>query len=675
MTTRVLVAGLAGLALLPGTARAQAPDTLEYTIVMAKGPSGVWKAWTERDGGHGFHFEFNDRGRGPAIDERVRLGADGYPTAVDIEGQDYYKVPVTERFVLERSGGTLRARWKNPAESASVTLSRPAYYLALNDAATGILEPLLLGAPDHRVPLLPQGEALSERIRDTTLVVNGAPARLTLYATHGFGFAPNEWWADERGHFFAAGGSWFMAIRRGFEAAEPALLAVQAAYDSARGVELARRLTRVPTHPVAFVHADLFDAESGTMRPRTTVVVTGNRITAVGADGAVAVPRDAEVVDAAGKTLLPGLWDMHVHSGDDDGLQHLAAGITTVRDMGNDMDETLLRRKRFESGELIGPRVLLAGFVDGPGPFAGPTKVLVSDRDSARAWVDRYADAGYAQMKIYSSLDTALVPVIVAEARRRGLRVSGHVPNGMTAEEFVRAGVNELQHVNFLFLNFWRDSVKDTRTPERFTVPAQRAALLDLHSERVQSFVRLLHDRQIVIDPTLVAFESMLLARPGKLDPGAAEIAERLPPVVRRSLLAGGGLPVPDSLDQRYRDSFVAFERMVKTMYDGGVTIVAGTDGLSGFGLHRELELYAEAGIPAPAVLRLATLGAARVMHRDGELGSVAAGKLADLIIVDGHPEQRISDIRRVMYVMKDGRVYDPAALYAAVGVQPISGR
>ena len=367
---------------------------------------------------------------------------------------------------------------------------------------------------------------------------------------------------------------------------------------------------------------------------------------------------------------MPGLWDMHEHTSDDEGLQHLAAGVTTVRDMANDVDETLVRKRRWESGDLVGPRLLLAGFIDGPGPFAGPTKVLVSTPDSARAWVNRYADLGYEQIKVYSSLDTALVPVIIAEAHRRGLRVSGHVPNGMTADEFVRAGADEIQHVNFLFLNFWRDSVKDTRTPERFTAPAERAALLDLRSERVQAFVGLLHDHHTVIDPTVVTFESMMVGRPGKMDPGTAEVADRLPPTIRRALSAGGGLPVADSLDQRYRDSFVAFGKMVKTMYDGGVTIVPGTDGFAGFGLHRELELYVAAGIPASEALRIATINSARVMHRDRELGSIAPGKLADLIIVDGHPEQRIADIRRVTFVMKDGKIYDPKTMYSVVGVR-----
>ena len=671
MTNHALTRGLAIFVLGASLAQAQTPlDTTHYTILMAKGPSGVVKAWTERDGTRGFYTEFNDRGRGPSLTERVKVGANGFPRAVSIEGHDYFKAPVSEQFVVEQSGATSKARWRNGAESTTVVLQRPALYVGMNEASIGILESLLLSSPDHRVKLLPQGEARSERVRDTTVRVNGTPKKVTLYAQYGLGFTPNSWWADDKGAFFATGGSWFMIIRRGAESAQPALIKAQAAFDSARGYDLAKKLIRTPKGATAFTHANLFDAESGSIKAGTTVIVSGNKITAVGADGAVAIPPGANVVNVAGKTLMPGLWDMHVHTGDDDGLQHLAAGVTMVRDLANDVDETMLRRKRFESGELIGPRMLLAGFMDGPGPFAGPTKVLVSSADSARAWVNRYADLGYVQIKVYSSLDTALVPVIVAEAHKRGLRVSGHVPNGMIAEDFVHAGVDEIQHVNFLFLNFWRDSVKDTRTPERFTAPAQRAALLDLNSERVQSFVRLLHDRHIVIDPTMVAFESMLVGRPGKMDPGAAEVADRLPPTMSRSFLTGG-LPVPDSLDQRYRDSFTAFGKMVKMMYDGGVTIVAGTDGFSGFGLHRELELYSAAGIPNTEVLRIATLNAAKVMHKDAELGSIAPGKLADLIIIDGHPEQSMSDIRRVTYVMKDGKIYDPASLYSAVGVRP----
>jgi imidazolonepropionase-like amidohydrolase len=212
--------------------------------------------------------------------------------------------------------------------------------------------------------------------------------------------------------------------------------------------------------------------------------------------------------------------------------------------------------------------------------------------------------------------------------------------------------------------------VGDTRTPVRFTAVAERGALLDLGSERVRAFVRLLKERGTALDPTVNAFEELFVARKGVVEPGFAAVADRLPPQVRRGFLAGG-LPIPEGMDQRYRDSFAAMLRFLKVMYDAGIPIEAGTDAFPGFAYPRELELYVQAGIPPSAVLQIATLNAARIMGRDSVLGSIAPGKLADLILVDGDPAERISDIRRVTLVVKDGMVYEPAALYRAIGVRP----
>jgi hypothetical protein len=362
---------------------------------------------------------------------------------------------------------------------------------------------------------------------------------------------------------------------------------------------------------------------------------------------------------------------MHVHSDDNDGLHHVAGGVTTVRDMANDTDELIQRKKRFDEGSLIGPHIVMAGFMDGPGPFAGPTKVLVATEAEARSAVKRYAELGYVQIKIYSSIKPELVPAIIDEAHKHGLKVSGHVPAYMTAEQLVKLGADELQHVNFLFLNFWGDSIKDTRTPLRFTAVAERAAGLDLRSERVRAFVALLKARGVVIDPTVGAFETMFAARQGTVFPGYESVAPRVPPVVRRGVLAGG-LPVPEGKDSVYRAAVPAMLRMVKALYDAGVPIVAGTDAPPGFGLHRELELYSAAGIPNAEVLRIATIGAARVLGMDKETGSIKVGKVADLIVVDGDPLENMSDIRRVELTMKDGVIHEVARLYKALGVKPV---
>jgi imidazolonepropionase-like amidohydrolase len=390
----------------------------------------------------------------------------------------------------------------------------------------------------------------------------------------------------------------------------------------------------------------------------------------VGADGQVELPKNAEVIDAAGKTLMPGLWDMHVHVQPGDGLLHMACGVTSVRDLANDIDALGQMRKRFDAGTEIGPRVVMAGFIDGRGPYQGPTKVFADTEDEARTAIDNYARLGYIQIKVYSSLKPELLPKIVEMAHAHGMRVSGHVPSGINAEQFVRDGVDEIQHMNFIFLDFM-PQVKDTRTPARFTEVAAHGAEIDPKSEQVQAFIQLLKEHKIVIDPTLAIFEGMIDDRPGKISAGYAAVADFMPAQVRRGFLYGG-LEVPSGMDQRYQDSFQRMLDMAKAFYDAGVPIVAGTDSLAGFTLHRELELYEKAGIPTAKVLQLATLGAARVVKRDSELGSIIPGKLADVILVDGNPATHISDIRRVKTVVKDGVVFQVADLDRALGIQPV---
>jgi imidazolonepropionase-like amidohydrolase len=626
-------------------------------------------------------FEFNDRGRGPDTKERIELAPDGSITRLEIAGNDYMKVPVVERFARTATGG---ASWKNPSEQGEAAAAGAATYLSLYGTPEegAVLARALLLAPDRSLPLLPAGAARIERIGEIEIrgdagtgAVPGAPAprprsvRLTHYAIHGLGFTPASIWLDADREYFAAPDSWLSIIREGWESSLPELQKAQDAETAKRSAALAQRLLQRPA-ALAVRHARLFDPETGTVRPDTTIVVAGNRVVAVGPDASTPIPAGAQIHDATGFTVLPGLWDMHAHVSELDGLLNLAAGVTSVRDLANDIDVVGALKRRWDSGEAIGPRLVLAGFIDGPGPYAGPTKVLVDNEADARTWVNRYADLGYAQIKLYSSLKPELVAPIVEEAHRRGLRVSGHIPNGMTAEECVRLGFDELQHVNFLFLNFWKAEVPETRTPARFHAIGERAAGLDLQSAPVRAFVRLLAERGVEVDPTLATFETLFLSRPGEAAPGYAKIAERLPPQVRRSTLAGG-LAAPAGLEQRYRDGYQALVKMVGELYRAGVPLVAGTDDLAGFALHRELELYAEAGLPPAAILEIATLGAARVAKRDSELGSVEVGKLADFVVVAGDPLARISDVRNTQLVVKDGWPLRPQDLYREIGIRP----
>ncbi|MDQ3749739.1 MAG: amidohydrolase family protein [Acidobacteriota bacterium] len=659
----ILVVNIFALAIL-----VSAQQETRYTFLMMGKPAGAQISKITPESIREYDFEFNDRGRGPKLKTRIRLDADGVPISIETVGNNYLKAPVAENFSIADGF----ARWKNAAEQGEKRLAAKAFYISMNGAPEefALLAQALLKSPSKRLPLLPAGEAGIERAGELTLKDGDKTRRVAAYEISGLGFTPDTVWLDEDGVFFASVSSWSSIIREGWEASVPVLLKAQDERDAARYGKLARALTRKPAKLLVFINANLFDAETGKMIPNSTVVVEGNRIKAVGRGGKIAVPKNAETIDAKGKTLLPGLWDMHVHMSPGEGLMHIAAGVTTVRDLASDTEQLLALKKKIEANEEIGPRILMSGFMDGRGPYAGPTKVFVDTEAEAQAAIENYARLGYTGIKIYSSIKPELVPKIIELAHAKGMRVSGHVPAFMTAEQFVNAGADEIQHTNFLFLNFLFDDVKDTRTPARFTAVADRAATIDLNSERVRSFVKLLKDKKIVVDPTVSIFEGMFTDRPGTISTGFAPIADRLPPQVRRGFL-DGGLPVPEGKDERYRDSAKALLRMVKMLYDAGVPIVAGTDSMAGFALHRELELYNEAGIPANEVLKLATIGAARVMKRDGELGSIAPGKLADLILVDGNPATRISDIRRISLVVKDGNIYEPAALYKNIGVRP----
>jgi Amidohydrolase family len=602
-------------------------------------------------------FEYNDRGRGPKTHTVISTDAHSVTSSLKTEGNDYLKVPVVETFA--------DGAWSNGAESGS---GKSGFFVSMYGPPeeTGILARALLAAPNQRLALLPAGEASIRRVGELNVSAAGTSQHITCYEITGLGFTPSPVWLDDRKELFASASSWSSVIDDGWDSVIPRLLEAQDKWRDEAVAQAAARLTHVPAGGgIVITNARLFDPVTMTTTPGTTIVIRGNRIESVGAG--VAAPEGLERIDAQGRTVIPGLWDMHTHNSDDDGLLDIANGVTSVRDLANDTDFLLELRKKIERGAAIGPRIVMAGIIDGPGKFAGPTKVLVDTEDEARAAVDNYARLGYEQIKIYSSVRPALVPVIATQAHAHGLRVSGHVPGFMRAEDAVRDGYDEIQHTNFLFLNFWPD-VQDTRTPVRFTSVAERAALLDLQSAPVQAFLAFLREKKTVIDPTVSIFEGMFVSRKGTMSPSYAMVADRLPPQVRRGFL-GGGLPVPEGMDQRYRDSFRNVLAMVKALYDNHIPIVAGTDALAGFSLHRELELYVQAGIPPAAVLRIATLGAASVMKHDDQLGSIAAGKLADLDIIDGDPSTNISDVRKVVTVIKDGKVYDAKAVASEIGV------
>ena len=611
-------------------------------------------------------FEYNDRGRGPRIAAHYILSENSLPLQTTVTGNDYLKAPVDERFTLENGVGM----WKSTSENGHA--DGFGFYISNNGPAaeSAFLVSALLKAKGSPLKLFPAGEARLEKMTDVTLENHGQKLHVTEYAITGLSFEPQTVWLDDDLHFFAVPGKWFAILREGWEGTNDQLYALDRTAEDARMARLAKELAQHPTQSIAIEHVRVFDSEHAVIREDQTVIVDGVRIAAVGPSSSLTVPSFVQRIDGSGKTLLPGLFDMHVHVQPVDGMLNIASGVTTVRDMGNDMDDLKHLQSVWDSGAAIGPHLWKAGLIDGHDPMQAPTGIYVDTPEQARAAVNQYADLGYIQIKLYSSLKPELVPGIAQTAHARGLRVSGHVPNGMIASQFVQAGADEIQHINFIFLNFLASQVKDTRTPERFTAVGANAAKIDLQSKEVNDFIALLQQHHTTVDVTLGAFEGMFTGRPGKISPDLAPVLDRLPAQVQRSAYTGG-LPVTEQNDQLYKDSYAAMLKMTKRLYDAGIPILAGTDATAGIMLHRELELEVRAGIPPAKSLQIATWNAALLLKQDKDLGSIAAGKRADLLLVNGNPVENISDIRRCQLVMKDGVVYKSADVYRAVGIAP----
>src|SRR6267142_6744274 len=668
MTIRwvALIIALSGSSYALLSAAATEQETLRYTVVSNGKTQGNEVDTFTGEGRIESTFEFNDRGRGPKIAAHYVVGANGMPVRTDITGNDYLKAPVDEHFAAENG----HTHWKSTSEDASGP--EGGFYISNNGPAaeTALLGAALLRAKNGPIKLLPAGEARLERLTDTTLQDHGQKIHVTEFAVTGLSFEPQTIWLDDNQRFFASPGPWFAILREGWEGTNQQLYDLQMKAQDARYERLAQELTRRPSHPVAVEHVRVFDSEQATAKENQTGVIEGERIVQAGAAASIQSPKDAEHIDGRGKTLLPGLFDMHVHAQPLDGLLNIASGVTSVRDMGNSIDDLQRLEKQWQSGAAIGPRVWKSGFIDGHGPFQAPTGLYADTAEEAQAAVNRYADLGYIQIKLYSSLKPEFVPGIAKTAHERGMRLSGHVPNGMIASQFIEAGADELQHINFVFLNFLASQVKDTRTPERFTAVGANAAKLDLDSKPVKEFIELLQTHHTTVDVTLATFEGMFTGRPGVASPDFAPVLSRLPAQVQRGAYSGG-LPVTSENDQLYKDSYAAMLRMTKRMYDAGIPILAGTDALAGLMLHRELELEVKAGIPPAKALQIATFNAAGLLKQGKDLGSIGPGKLADLVLVEGNPAERISDIRRCRLVVKNGVLFKSDAGYAAVGIKP----
>ncbi len=650
----------------------RADETRHYDWLTAGKVSGSHVLVITDDGRRISKFEFNDRGRGPRIHEEARIGEKGLLRSLRINGHSYLGAPADETFLVE---GDV-ARWTSTIEQGEAPVG--GFYSA-NDGTpeqTALLARALLADPSRQINLLPYGTASIRRVTELAVGGEGEKTTVILYAISGLDLAPQRIWLDEDQELFALALGWMGMTPQGLGGLLPELQAAQDRAEKDELRQLAETLTgKLPANWI-LRNVSVLDVEKGELIPGRLVVVTDGRIVRVVEDKGLDLPvygdLQPRIIDGQGMTLVPGLWDMHTHLSLDDGLLQVAAGVTSVRDLGNDPARLNGIRASFDKGEVIGPRSFAAGFIDRKSPYSAPVGRLAESLDDALLMVREYAEAGYPQIKIYSSIEPGWVKPIATEVHRNGMRLSGHIPSYMTARQAVLDGYDEIQHINMLFLNFLAGPEDDTRTPLRFSLVADKAGELDLDSQPVTDFISLLKDRGVVVDPTVTIFDSMFRHRSGALDPSYAMVADHMPPSVRRGMLAGA-MDINDSNAGRYARSADALLKLIKRLHGAGIPLVAGTDAMPGFTLHRELELYRRAGISNADVLRIATLNSAYIAGVAAESGSISVGKNADFVLLAGNPLDDISALRLPLAVFMGDRWYDTAQLYEAVGIKPFT--
>ena len=648
-------------------------ESLRYVALVDGGKNaGHQVVSTNADGSVGVDFIFKDNGRGPELKETYTLAPDGTFATYHVQGRTTFGAPVDESF--SRAGD--KVQWKSTSDHGDAASPAGSMYVPLGGSPQDFS--VAIGAlskrADGKLPLVPSGTLTMRKVDEVEIGSGAARRKVQLLALTGVGFTPNFVWAttDASPRLFAFIAPGFVQlIEEGWEKEAAGLESRQKQDEAKALVDLQQRLRHPLPGGTLLRNARVFDSERGALGEASDVLLRDGRIAAITPTGTVPVQAD-HVIDAGGRVLAPGLFDMHAHYGAWDGGLHLSTGITTIRDMGNDNDTLQGLIADEKAGRLLAPHIVPAGFIEGESPMSARNGFVIRNMDEVRHAVDWYAAHGYPQIKIYNSFPKDLLRETTAYAHGKGLRVSGHVPAFLRAEQAVEQGYDEIQHINQVLLNFFVDDKTDTRTLARFYLPAQKTADLDFDSRPVQDFIGLLARRHIVVDPTLTTFD-FLRQRPGALSQAYAAAADHLPPDVQRGLRVAE-MDIPDDATAaRYEKSYQKMIEFTGRMYRAGVPLVAGTDALPGFTLQRELELYVQAGLTPSQALQVATWNGARYARVLDDRGSVTPGKRADLVLFDGDPTKDITDIRKAVLVLKDGDAYYPSEIDTALGIRPFA--
>ena len=644
----------------------QAVETGKFRLHKFEQPIGEETYVTTREGDAlvtKSDFKFTDRGSPVPLATTIKTTNNLVPTFFEIKGRTARGSTIDT--TVQINGNTASIREGKDTKETSV----PAKFFTIAGYAPTTIQQMMMryfaqNKIKDKLATLPGGEVTIEKRGTDKMSVGGKQSTLTRYSISGLIWGRESIWMDEANNLVALVGvdaefDHFEALREEYES-QLAFFVSKAAEDNmAALLEISNRTSPQQKGSLVIVNANLIDGTGAAVVKDAVIVTENGRIKTVGTKASVKIPKGARTFDAEGRYVLPGLWDMHAHFEQVEwGPVYLAAGVTTVRDVGNEFEFMTAVRDSIKAGRGLGPRILLAGIVDGDSPTALGI-IRANTPDEARAVVKRYYDAGFNQIKIYSSMKLDILKIICDEAHKLGLTVTGHVPNGITTFQAVEAGMDQINHIQY---------VPQTLLPKDFQAQRGVVPKIDFESAEAKQAAEFFRRHNTVFDPTLVVFDWLFHPSDqpfANFEPGAAKLPRELYAPINNT-----GLP-PERA-QFGRDTMQLFLDIVGFLHKNNLTIVAGTDQVvPGHSLRREIELYVKAGFTPMEAIQAATIVPARVMKMDNDSGTVETGKYADLILVDGNPLENISNIRNTKYVVTNGKIYDCATLWQSVGFKP----
>ena len=423
-------------------------------------------------------------------------------------------------------------------------------------------------------------------------------------------------------------------------------------------IQTASERSTEPT-PLAFTRVTLIDGRSAEPVPEMTVVVIGGRIAEVGRTGIVTVPKDARVFDATGKFLIPGLWDMHVHLSwtTPTALPVLLAnGVTGVRDMGGHLGEIDEWQTKIRGGLLMGPRIVRAGPTLNGQKF-NPLQMVAGNPDETRGVIRALKQVGVDHIKVHRRMLRDSYFAAVEEAKKQQLPLVGHIPMTVRPEEASDAGQATIEHTETLFEGTFTAALNGRRLAD---------AIRQFRAEAAEKLFARFVKNGTVVTPTLIAYRSAIDGHDPTLPP---DPRQRYVARSQKRAAQQRETQVSPEVLAELKETFAELREVVRLMNRSGVILITGSDvavtRVPGFTLHDELVLFVDSGLTPWEALKAATLMPAKVVNRAGDLGSIEAGKIADLILLDANPLADIRNTQRIRAVIADGKLFDRAALDA----------